>query len=349
MAILVTGGAGYIGSHLVLQLLESGREAIVMDDLSNSKEEALRRIESLAGQRVPFYRVRLANRRGVEKIFAVRRIEAVVHLAGFKSVGESVRIPLEYYSNNVYGTLVLCEAMRKFGVKKMVFSSSATVYGLPEACPVKETFPLSATNPYGRTKLMIEQILRDLHASDPEWSIALLRYFNPAGAHKSGRIGEDPRGAPSNLLPFISQVAVGRRPELTIFGNDYPTPDGTGVRDYLHVEDLAAGHLRALEKVGASRGVEAYNLGTGNGFSVLEMVRAFERVSGRRIPCRFAARRPGDVAVCYADASKARRELGWEARRGIEEMCEDAWRWQVGNPNGYAKTRGGGRRLGNTF
>lgn len=337
MEILVTGGAGYIGSHVCVQLLNAGHGVIVLDDLSNSKEETLRRVRQLTGRSFRFIRADLTNPRTVEKAFAEHRFDAVIHLAGYKSVGDSVRVPLDYYFNNVYGTLVLCEAMRRVGVKKLVFSSSATVYGTPTSCPIDESFPLAATNPYGRTKLMIEDVLRDLHRADPEWGIALLRYFNPIGAHKSGRIGEDPNGVPSNLVPYLSQVAVGRLPALRVFGGDYPTPDGTGIRDYLHVEDLAAGHLKAIEKIAGRPGIEAYNLGTGRGYSVLEVIRAFEGATGIAVPFVMEERRPGDVAVCYADPSKARRELGWEAKRGLEEMCEDAWRWQSDNPNGYGR------------
>ena len=277
----------------------------------------------------------LLDKEALNKIFIENEIEGVIHFAGLKAVGESVEEPLWYYHNNLFSTVILCEVMKKFNVKNLVFSSSATVYGMPEQVPINEEFLLGATNPYGRTKQMIEEILRDLHVSDHEWSVALLRYFNPIGAHKSGRIGEDPNGIPNNLLPYISQVAVGKLDELNVFGNDYPTPDGTGVRDYIHVVDLAIGHLRALEKIMGSTGVEAYNLGTGNGYSVLEMVDAFEKASGRNIPYKITARRPGDIGVCYADPTKARVELGWVAERGIEEMCEDSWRWQFNNPNGY--------------
>lgn len=335
MAILVTGGAGYIGTHTCVELLNSGYEIVVLDNLLNSKPEALKRVKELTGKDYKFYEVDLLDRVKVEEVFAENNIEAVIHFAGLKAVGESVSIPLHYYHNNITGTLILCEVMNKFGVKNIVFSSSATVYGMPERMPISEEDPLSATNPYGSTKLMIEQILRDLYVSDSSWSIALLRYFNPIGAHESGRIGEDPNGIPNNLMPFITQVAVGKLEKLRVFGNEYPTVDGTGVRDYIHVVDLAKGHLKALEKVTGATGVEAYNLGTGNGYSVLEMVKAFEKASGINIPYQIIENRPGDVAVCYADSSKAKTELGWTAEKGIEEMCRDSWRWQSENPNGY--------------
>ncbi|TDL73757.1 UDP-glucose 4-epimerase GalE [Rhodococcus qingshengii] len=335
MAILVTGGAGYIGTHTCVELLNSGYEIVVLDNLLNSKPEALKRVKELTGKDYKFYEVDLLDRVKVEEVFAENNIEAVIHFAGLKAVGESVSIPLHYYHNNITGTLILCEVMNKFGVKNIVFSSSATVYGMPERMPISEEDPLSATNPYGSTKLMIEQILRDLYVSDSSWSIALLRYFNPIGAHESGRIGEDPNGIPNNLMPFITQVAVGKLEKLRVFGNEYPTVDGTGVRDYIHVVDLAKGHLKALEKVTGATGVEAYNLGTGNGYSVLEMVKAFEKASGINIPYQIVENRPGDVAVCYADSSKAKTELGWTAEKGIEEMCRDSWRWQSENPNGY--------------
>ncbi|PFN80193.1 UDP-glucose 4-epimerase GalE [Bacillus sp. AFS076308] len=335
MAVLVTGGAGYIGSHTCIELLNAGHEIIIVDNYSNSKPESLERVKELSGKDFAFYEVDLLDRIGLEKVFAENQIEAVIHFAGLKAVGESVSIPLHYYHNNITGTLILCEVMKQYGVKNLVFSSSATVYGMPERVPISEDFPLGATNPYGRTKLMIEEILRDLYVSDPEWSIALLRYFNPIGAHVSGRIGEDPNGIPNNLMPFITQVAVGKLKQLQVFGSDYPTVDGTGVRDYIHVVDLAIGHLKALEKILPATGVEAYNLGTGTGYSVLEIVAAFEKASGVDIPYKIVDRRPGDVAVCYADASKAKKELGWTASKGIAEMCEDSWRWQKNNPNGY--------------
>lgn len=337
MAILVTGGAGYIGSHTCIELLAEGHEIIILDNLVNSKEESLKRIREISGKDFKFYKVDLLDREGLDKIFSENSIEAVIHFAGLKAVGESVSIPLRYYHNNITGTLILCEVMQKYNVKKMVFSSSATVYGMPERVPISEDFPLGATNPYGRTKLMIEEIMRDLYISDKDWSIALLRYFNPIGAHKSGRIGEDPNGIPNNLMPYITQVAVGKLKELKVFGSDYPTQDGTGVRDYIHVVDLAIGHLRALEKVMSSSGVEAYNLGTGKGYSVLEMVAAFEKASDKKVPYVITDRRPGDIAACYAQPDKAKKELGWSAERDIEEMCEDSWRWQSQNPNGYGE------------
>lgn len=335
LKILVTGGAGYIGTHTCVELLNAGYEIVVVDNFSNSKPEALNRVREITGKDFPFYELDLLNKDDVSSVFAENEIEAVVHFAGLKAVGESVTLPLWYYENNLTGTIRLCEVMKEHGVKKLVFSSSATVYGTPEQVPINEECSLGATNPYGRTKQMIEEILRDLHVSDHNWSVALLRYFNPIGAHKSGRIGEDPNGIPNNLLPYISQVAVGKLLELNVFGNDYPTPDGTGVRDYIHVVDLAVGHLRALEKIMNSTGIGAYNLGTGNGYSVLEMVAAFEKVSGCDIPYKITVRRPGDIGVCYADPTKAKVELGWIAEKGIQEMCEDSWRWQFHNPNGY--------------
>ncbi|WPZ18244.1 UDP-glucose 4-epimerase GalE [Geobacillus subterraneus] len=335
MTILVTGGAGYIGSHTCVELLNAGYDIVVVDSFCNSKPEALKRVSEITGKEFPIYNVDLLQKEELETVFSEHEIEAVIHFAGLKAVGESVAIPLRYYHNNITGTLMLCEVMQAYGVKKMVFSSSATVYGIPERVPISEDFPLKATNPYGRTKLMIEEILRDLYASDNSWSIALLRYFNPIGAHPSGRIGEDPNGIPNNLMPYITQVAVGKLKELRVFGNDYPTVDGTGVRDYIHVVDLAIGHVKALEKVMNTTGVEAYNLGTGRGYSVLELISAFEKVTGIKIPYKIVGRRPGDVAICYADPTKAKEELGWVATRGIEEMCRDAWRWQSNNPNGY--------------
>jgi UDP-glucose 4-epimerase len=335
MSILVTGGAGYIGSHTCVELLQAGYDLVVIDNFSNSKMDSLNRVKELTGKDVTFYEVDLLNRESVDKIFKQHSIEAVIHFAGLKAVGESVSLPLHYYHNNITGTLILCDVMKQYGVKNLVFSSSATVYGMPETVPISEDFPLGATNPYGRTKLMIEEILRDVYVADEGWSIALLRYFNPIGAHESGRIGEDPNGIPNNLMPFITQVAVGKLKQLSVFGNDYPTIDGSGVRDYIHVVDLAHGHLKALEKVMSSNGVEAYNLGTGTGYSVLEIVNAFEKASGVQIPYQIVDRRPGDIAVCYADATKAKNELGWVATRGIEEMCRDSWKWQKNNPNGY--------------
>lgn len=336
MRILVTGGAGYIGSHTCLELLEAGHEVVVVDNLSNSKEESLRRVQELAGKRLEFHQVDLLDKDALHAVFANSALDAVIHFAGLKAVGESVTVPLRYYHNNITGTIILCEVMKNHEVTSLVFSSSATVYGDPHEVPITEDFPVGPTNPYGRTKLMIEEILSDLHVADNRLNIALLRYFNPIGAHASGRIGEDPNGIPNNLLPYISQVAVGKLPELPVFGDDYPTRDGTGVRDYIHVVDLAAGHLKALEKLTENPGVVTYNLGTGQGCSVLEMISAFEKASGRKVPYKVIDRRPGDIAVCYADPTRAKRELGWSAARGIEEMCADSWRWQSENPDGYA-------------
>jgi len=335
MAVLVTGGAGYIGSHTCVLLLEAGYEVIVVDNLVNGKREALKRVEEISGKRLIFHQVDLLDEEHLRTVFQHSDIDAVIHFAGLKAVGESVSIPLRYYHNNVSGTLILCKVMKEFGVKKMVFSSSATVYGEPKTVPITEDFPLSATNPYGRTKWMIEEILRDLYVSDQTWNVAILRYFNPVGAHPSGRIGENPKGIPNNLVPYIAQVAVVKLKELNIFGNDYPTPDGTGIRDYIHVMDLARAHLKALEKLEGSPGIVTYNLGTGRGYSVLEVVKAFSKASGKEIPYKFVPRRPGDIAVCYADASKALEELGWKAEKDIDDMCMDAWRWQLNNPNGY--------------
>jgi len=335
MAVLVTGGAGYIGSHTCILLLEAGYDVIVVDNLVNGKEEALRRVEEITGKKLIFHKVDLLDQERLRAVFQQSQIDSVINFAGLKAVGESVSIPLRYYHNNVSGTLMLCEIMKEFGVKNMVFSSSATVYGEPKTVPITEDFPLSATNPYGRTKLMIEEILRDLYVSDQTWNVAILRYFNPVGAHQSGRIGEDPKGIPNNLVPYIAQVAVGKLNELSIFGNDYPTSDGTGIRDYIHVMDLAKAHLKALERLDENPGIVAYNLGTGRGYSVLEVVKAFSKASGRKIPYKFVPRRPGDIAVCYADASKAFKELGWKAEKNIDDMCMDSWRWQFNNPNGY--------------
>ncbi len=335
MKILVTGGAGYIGSHTCLELLDKGYEVVVVDNLANSKKEALNRVEDITGKKLSFYQVDLLEQEKLEFIFTEHKIDAVIHFAGYKAVGESVSKPLSYYHNNITGTLYLCEAMEKYGVKNLVFSSSATVYGDPETVPIKEDFPLSATNPYGRTKLFIEEILRDLHVANNSWNIALLRYFNPVGAHPSGRIGEDPNDIPNNLMPYISQVAVGKLDKLSIFGDDYPTKDGTGVRDYIHVVDLAIGHIKALEILEKNPGVVTYNLGTGKGYSVLEVVKAFEEASGQEVPYELTERRPGDVAACYADPQKAKKELGWEAERDIVDMCRDVWKWQSQNPEGY--------------
>ena len=334
--ILVTGGAGYIGSHTCVELLAAGHPVAVLDNFSNSSREVLARIEALAGQRVRLYEGDIRDAAVLDHALADSGARAVVHFAGLKAVGESVQQPLHYYDNNVVGTLRLLEAMGRAGVHSLVFSSSATVYGEPQVLPLTEDHPLSATNPYGRSKLVIEDMLRELHVADPTWRIAILRYFNPVGAHASGRIGEDPDGLPNNLMPFVSQVAVGRLPRLRVFGDDYPTPDGTGVRDYIHVVDLALGHLRALERIGELPGVTTLNLGTGRGYSVLEMVRAFEAASGRPVPFDIVARRPGDIAACWADPAHAERVLGWRAQRDLQAMCEDAWRWQSGNPRGYA-------------
>lgn len=335
MRILVTGGAGFIGSHTTVELLKAGHDVVVVDNFSNSKPEALRRTEELAGRPFPFHRVDLLDAPALNEVFRRHPVDAVIHFAAFKAVGESVALPLKYYHNNVTGTLILCETMLAHGVKTMVFSSSATVYGDPAVVPITEAMPLSAVNPYGQTKLIMEQVFRDLYRADPSWNIALLRYFNPVGAHESGRIGEDPNGIPNNLFPYITQVAIGRLPKLRIFGGDYPTPDGTGVRDYIHVVDLAVGHLRALERLQGRTGCVPYNLGTGRGNSVLEVVRAFERASGRTIAHEIVARRPGDAASCYCDPSLAERELGWKAERDLDAMCRDAWRWQSRNPDGF--------------
>ena len=335
MKILVTGGVGYIGSHTVIQLVEDGNEVVIVDNLSNSKIEALTRVEEITKTKIKFFNIDLLDKEKLTQMFSDENIDAVIHFAGFKAVGESVEIPLRYYNNNVVGTLNLLEVMEKNDVHKLVFSSSATVYGDPHKVPITEDFPLSTTNPYGRTKLMIEEILRDLYKSNPEWDIAILRYFNPVGAHESGKIGEDPNGIPNNLMPFITQVAVGKREALSIFGNDYPTVDGTGVRDYIHVVDLAGGHLKALEKLTQNPGCVEYNIGTGKGYSVLEVVKAFEKASGKKIKYNVVKRREGDIAACYADPEFAKFELGWEASYGIDKMCEDSWRWQSLNPNGF--------------
>lgn len=334
MKILVTGGAGYIGSHTCVELLNAGHDLVVVDNLCNSKYEALRRVETICGKPLEFVQLDLRDRSALDAVFDRFDFEAVLHFAGLKAVGESVEKPLEYYANNVGGSLVLFQVMQSHGVRKLVFSSSATVYGSPQQMPIREDFPIAPLNPYGQTKAMIEQILRDLAQSQPDWLITLLRYFNPVGAHPSGLIGEDPHGIPNNLFPFITQVAVGRLPYLRVFGDDYPTPDGSGIRDYIHVVDLALGHLRALEKL-EKPGVYTYNLGTGRGYSVLEVVRAFERACGKPIPYQVVERRPGDAAVSFADPSRAQAELGWRAERDLEAMCLDSWRWQSLNPNGY--------------
>ena len=336
MRILVTGGAGYIGSHTCLELLNQGHEVVVADNLCNSCEEALNRVKELTGKDLTFYKVDLLDKEGLDQMFDQEKIDAVIHFAGLKAVGESVAKPLEYYHNNITGTLNLCDSMRNHGVKKIIFSSSATVYGDPAFVPITEDCPKGKiTNPYGQTKSMLEQVLTDLHVADPEWNVILLRYFNPVGAHESGRIGEDPTGIPNNLTPYITQVAVGKLKEVNVFGNDYDTPDGTGVRDYIHVMDLADGHVKALKKFADKPDVYIYNLGTGRGYSVLEMIQAFSKAVGHEIPYVIKPRRPGDIATCYADATKAKEELGWVAKRGVDEMCRDAWRWQSQNPNGY--------------
>ena len=336
MAILVTGGAGYIGSHTCVELLNEGYEVVVVDNLSNSSAEALNRVEKITGKKVTFYEVDILDREGLIQVFEKEKIDSVIHFAGLKAVGESVRKPLEYYHNNITGTLILCDVMRQYGCKNIVFSSSATVYGDPAFVPITEECPKGkCTNPYGQTKSMLEQVLTDLNVADPEWNVILLRYFNPIGAHESGMIGEDPKGIPNNLVPYIAQVAVGRLECLSVFGNDYDTPDGTGVRDYIHVVDLAVGHVRAIEKLNDKEGVLIYNLGTGNGYSVLDVVKAYEKASGKEIKYEIKPRRAGDIATCYAVATKAKKELHWEAKRGIEEMCADSFRWQSNNPNGY--------------
>ncbi len=334
MKVLVTGGTGYIGSHTVVELLNAGYEVVIVDNLSNSKIQVLERIKEICGKAPVFYQVDLRDESGLRAVFEAHRFEAVLHFAGLKAVGESVEFPLLYYHNNLSGTLVLLQAMQTFKVHRMVFSSSCTVYGANQEMPLREDYPIAPLSPYGHTKAMIEQMLRDLVVAETQWQVTLLRYFNPVGAHPSGLIGEDPNGIPNNLFPYITQVAVGRLPYLRVFGNDYPTPDGTGVRDYIHVVDLAIGHLRALEKL-TQPGLFTYNLGTGRGYSVLEVVQAFERATGKTIPYQIVERRPGDVPIAYADPSLAQLELGWRAERGIEEMCVDAWRWQMKNPLGY--------------
>ncbi|MBH0161735.1 UDP-glucose 4-epimerase GalE [Fictibacillus sp. 26RED30] len=335
MAILVTGGAGYIGSHTVVELLNTGYEVVVVDSFVNSDPDVINRIQSITGKELKSYNANLLDKERVTQIFSENKIDAVIHFAGLKAVGESVEKPLYYYHNNIAGSLILAEVMKDFGVKKMVFSSSATVYGTAETVPLEEDTPLGATNPYGWTKLMLEQIYKDLFVSDNEWSIALLRYFNPVGAHESGLIGEDPSGIPNNLTPFITQVAVGKLEKLRVFGNDYDTHDGTGVRDYIHVVDLAKGHLKALDKVLTNSAVEAYNLGTGKGYSVLDMVKTFESVTGIAIPYEVSDRRPGDIAVSYADPTKAREELGWKAELTLEDMLRDSWNWQEKSKDGF--------------
>ncbi len=336
MAILVTGGAGYIGSHTVVELQNAGYDVVVVDNLSNSSVKSLERVKAITGKEVKFYKVDILDRDALEEVFEKESIDSCINFAGLKAVGESVAKPWEYYYNNIAGTLVLVDVMRKYGVKNIIFSSSATVYGNPAFIPITEECPKGQiTNPYGQTKSMLEQILTDIQKADPEWNVILLRYFNPIGAHKSGTIGENPNGIPNNLMPYITQVAVGKLKSLGIFGNDYDTPDGTGVRDYIHVVDLAIGHVKALAKLKEKCGLEIYNLGTGHGYSVLDIVKNFEEASGTRIPYEIKPRRAGDIAICYSDASKAENELGWVAERGIKEMCEDSWRWQSDNPNGY--------------
>ncbi|WP_110456296.1 UDP-glucose 4-epimerase GalE [Shewanella algidipiscicola] len=335
MTILVTGGAGYIGSHTLVELLNDNQDVVVIDNLSNASVEALARVERITQKQITFYQGDVLNKAFLHKVFTDHQITAVIHFAGLKAVGESVAQPLRYYENNVTGTLVLCEVMADFNVKKLVFSSSATVYGDPASLPITEDFPTGATNPYGQSKLMVEHILSDLYHSDPSWNIARLRYFNPVGAHASGLIGEDPNDIPNNLMPFIAQVAVGKRAFLSVFGDDYDTHDGTGVRDYIHVVDLALGHLKALEKLNSGCGLVTYNLGTGQGYSVLDMVKAFEKACGHSIPYQISPRRPGDIAACYADPIKAQTALNWQAMHSIEDMANSSWHWQSNNPNGY--------------
>lgn len=336
MSILVAGGAGYIGSHTCVELLAAGYDVVVVDNLYNSSEEAVKRVEKISGKKVTFYQVDLLDKEKLNQVFDKESIDSVINFAGLKAVGESVQKPLEYYHNNITGTLNLCDVMRSHGIKNIIFSSSATVYGDPAFVPITEECPKGKiTNPYGQTKGMLEQILTDLHVADPEWNVVLLRYFNPIGAHKSGLIGEDPKGIPNNLVPYIAQVAVGKLERLGVFGDDYNTPDGTGVRDYIHVVDLAVGHVKALKKLAPGSGVSIYNLGTGNGYSVLDVLHAYEKACGKTLPYEIKPRRAGDIATCYCDATKAKEELGWVAERGIEEMCADSWRWQSMNPDGY--------------
>ena len=337
MAILVTGGAGFIGSHTVVELQSAGYEVVVLDNLSNSSEKSLERVQQITGKPVKFYKTDILDREGLNEVFEKEQIDSCIHFAGLKAVGESVQKPLEYYRNNITGTLTLMDVMKQTGVKNIVFSSSATVYGSPEEMPITEECPKGqCTNPYGWTKSMLEQVLMDIQKADPEWNVMLLRYFNPIGAHKSGTIGENPNGIPNNLMPYITQVAVGKLKELGVFGNDYDTPDGTGVRDYIHVVDLAVGHVKALKKLEEKPEVRVYNLGTGHGYSVLDVVHAFEKACGHEVKYQIKPRRAGDIAMCYCDPTKAKEELGWEAQYGIEEMCQDSWRWQSQNPDGYA-------------
>lgn len=338
MSILVTGGAGYIGSHTCVELIKAGYDIVVLDNFYNSRPESLKRIAELAGKDFSFYECDIRDEEGLSKIFEKENIEAVIHFAGLKAVGESCTMPIEYYENNVGGTLTMCRVMKKYGCKKIVFSSSATVYGMNNPSPLKETMPTGGTtNPYGTTKYMIELILSDLYKADNDWAVCLLRYFNPIGAHESGRMGEDPNGIPNNLMPYISQVAIGKLPYLKVYGNDYDTHDGTGVRDYIHVVDLAIGHIKALDHILPKTGIDIYNLGTGTGYSVLDIVNAFKKVNEIDVPYKIVGRRPGDIATCYSDPTKAKEELGWVAERGIEEMCRDTWNWQKKNPNGYAQ------------
>ncbi len=337
MKILVTGCSGYVGSHTCLELLSSGFEIVGIDNLCNSSLESLSRVEKLCGKKITFYKKDLRDSAAVTEIFAKEGIDAVIHFAGLKAVGESVSIPLEYYDNNIGGSLVLFQAMKTHVVRKIVFSSSATVYGSPKTVPINEDFPLSATNPYGRSKLILEEILRDLYKSDSSFNISILRYFNPVGAHESGLIGEDPNGIPNNLMPFVSSVAVGKLPFVNVFGNDYDTPDGTGVRDYIHVVDLAKGHIKALEALNKNPGLITHNLGTGKGYSVLDLIQGYSKACGKDIPYKITERRPGDIAICYADTEKARDELGFVAEKNLDDMCKDSWNWQKNNPNGYAQ------------
>ncbi len=335
MSVLVTGGAGYIGTHTIIELDKAGYEVVVVDNLSNSKLTGLARVEKIIGKSIKFYELDVCNEDGLRKIFAAENIDSVIHFAGLKAVGESVAKPIMYYENNIVSTISLVKVMKEFNCKNLVFSSSATVYGNPQSVPINESFPLSATNPYGKTKLFIEDILRDYHHVNSDLNIALLRYFNPVGAHKSGTIGEDPNGIPNNLMPYITQVAIGKLAQLSVFGDDYDTADGTGVRDYVHVTDLANGHVKAIKKLETNPGLVTYNLGTGIGYSVLDMIKAFEKASGKTVNYRIADRRPGDIGACYSDTALAKSELGFEAQYTLEDMCEDCWRWQSNNPNGY--------------
>ena len=336
MKILLTGGAGYIGSHTLVELLNQNHEITVIDNLSNSKIESIKRVKTITGKELIFNKIDLCNIIELEKVFSSNQFEAVIHFAGLKAVGESVQKPLLYYYNNITGTINLCQMMIKYDVKNIVFSSSATVYGNPTSVPITEDFPIKPANPYGNTKYIIETILKDIQIANPDWNVIILRYFNPVGAHESGLIGEDPNGIPNNLMPYISQVAVGRLPYLKVYGNDYPTKDGTGIRDYIHVVDLAQGHLKALDKLLTNPGYCIYNLGTGQGYSVLDVITTFEKWSQRKIPYKIVGRRPGDIAECYADPSKANRELAWKADRNLDDMCRDTWNWQKKNPNGYS-------------